>query len=338
MYYIIVSNVGLIIMMIYVYGRYSTFRISSTREISKLRKNCEEYLEGKQIAEDKLLSESKLESGKIEKLLREIDDLRKDKEAYMTSRFEVEKKLEVALQKAVELQNRLNDRKMIYDVMAGDSDENIVKIGSDLYKKLSESHKAEIEANRELLERVLANSKEFFEKNTLNNYVAVEDPAKKLAPGLVEVMKMNGHVVNKDYFLASSFSEQQKAKSFLCEIAFIKAQKLYIIDFKACYYFAQYDALKVKDKVTAAEHLKQHLDKYLNYLNDEKYSGSILRALSSSTIPSQDVIMILLPNKADLQVLKEIQYDEKVAKAQFEVIDFESAKAFFQTSLPPFEL
>jgi hypothetical protein len=335
MIYIIISNVGLAIMMLIVYARYSKFRLSSASEIKELRNRIDVTVEERKIIEEKLLVETKTDTQKIEVLLREIDELRKDKESEVRLRLEAEKQIELALQKTEEIQKRMSDWRVVQDAVMKDSKEAIIKVGNDLYKKLNESYKNEVETNKNLLGRVSKNITDFFEKAVVEKPKtpakaapvkaappithAHENVAKKLISDLVETMKASGQMANKEYFLPANFDEQ-KAKLLFCEVAFINLDKLHILDFKACQYLEEYR--HNSDKTAAAQILKQRLDKYLAYLGNPKYRESILKVLSSTKAKfDKSEIIIVLPSKDDLRTVKEIHYYDKARKIVADVMD-----------------
>jgi len=349
MIYIIISNVGMALMMIIVYARYSKFRLSSAKEIKTLRDRIDKQVEERKVIEGQLLEVSKTDSQKVEKLLIEIDDLRKEKEGEIKLRFSAEKQIELALQKTEEIQKRMDDWRLIQDAVMKDSKDAMLKVGNDLYRKLNESYKVEVETNKNLIGRISKNISDFFEKTTVEKadvavkkvvatsaatspaksgevaaHSAVDDrPAKKLVSDLVETMKAGGHLANKDYFIAANFDEN-KAKFLLCEVAFVNSEKLNIIDFKSCNYFAEYDKMKDANKAAAEANLKAHLDKYLTYLSNPKYRDSILKVMATTKAKfAKNEIIIALPTKADLQFIKENHYYEKIRKLEFDVMEFD---------------
>jgi hypothetical protein len=342
MIYIIISNVGMAVMMMILYLRYSRFRLSSAAKIRELQKKFDTEFEGKRSVENQLAQINKAASDKVESLLREVDELRKEKESEIKLRFGAEKQIELALKKTEEIEKRMQDWRVVQDAVMQDSKNAIVKVGNDLYKKLSDNYKTEVETNKNLLGRVSKNISEFFDKfgekvvgvkkdtdvkttphNSVHTEIHVEDPAKKLIVDLVETMKASGHLVNKNYFLPANFDEH-KAKLLLCEVAFIRSEKLYLIDFKVCRYLAEFNQLKVKNQSAADDHLKQKLEKYFSYLSNPKYRESILKVMATTTAKfEKNIITIIIPTKADLQVIKEVGYYDKFKKIEFEIMDFD---------------
>ena len=341
MIYIIASNIGLAFMMIIIYVRYSHFRISSTTEIRDLRKKLDKEAEFRKSIEGNLESTTKGSSQKAESLLREIGGLRKEKESEVKLRLEAEKQIELALQKTDEVQKRMKDWSIVQDAVMKDYKESIVKLGNELFKKMNDSYKVEVETNRnligrisqtvaELMEKNFSTSKKSAEKSKEEGYVLEQDGERQendivkiLVADLHNTMKANGHFVNKDYFLPSNF-DKIKAKLLLCEVAYVAEEKLYIIDFKACRYLAEYKNLSATNKPEADAILKQKLDKYVAYLSNKKYRDSILKVLSTTTAKFSGEIMIVgMSSQEDMKILKEFRYYEQLRKLDFEVMDFD---------------
>lgn len=333
MIYIIISNVGLAIMMIVVYARYSKFRLSSSAEIKDLRKKLEHESAEKKSFQEKLLEETKVEGEKVEELLHEIDELRKEKENEVKLRLEAEKQIELALQRTEEIQKRMHDWSVMQDAVMQDSKDAIYKIGNELFKKLNDSYKVEVESNKNLLGKFSKNISDLVEKSVNAAAAKAAAVASQVAPGkkaatdaaaskliskLAETMKSNGWKVNQEYFLPINFDEQ-KAKLFFCEIAFISLEKLYIVDVKASHYIEEYQ--HSGDEKT----LKQKLDRYLDYLANPKYQDSILKVLTMSGAKfDSSGIVIALASKEEIKILKDIGYYDKARKIASEILDFDA--------------
>ena len=340
MVYIIISNVGMALMMIIIYLRYSRFRLKTSAEIAILRQKLDKEVSERRDVENQLLTEKKTDSAKNEKLLQEVTDLRKEKEGEIRLRIEAEKQIEVALHKTNEVQKRMKDWSVVQDSVMRDCKDSIVKIGNDLYKKLQDSYKNEVETNKNLLGRVSKNITDFFEKisaaqktenqvkpvaaspaKTENSDVVANVVIKKMVADLSATMKANGLLVNKDYFLPANF-DTQKAKMFLCEVAFITVEELYMVDFKPCIYFEEYRANK--DKTAALDLLKQRLDKYISYIENSRYRDSILKVMATTKAKfKKNIIVVALSSNADLQFLKEIGYHDKLHKITPQIMDFD---------------
>jgi hypothetical protein len=350
-YLMILSNIGLAIIMIIVYIRYIRFKISSGLEIKDLYKKIDKEVESRRIAEEKLSTEVVIDHEKIENLLREIDELRKSKEIEVRLRLEAEKQIEIALQKTTELQQRMKDWSIVQNAAMKDSKEAIIKVGNDLYKKLNDSYKSEVETSKNLIGRVSQNISEFFSKASNQKTIQISSEikdknkvekkaiisatpsktafdqissnTKKIIVDFVETMKISGLSVNKDYFLSSNF-EEKKSKLFLCETALIKEKKLHIIDFKSIHYFEEYQIHKNQNKDLAQKILKQKLDKYLSYLSNQKYCDSIMQATVLNKVKfNNHQIIMALANKSDLQVINEIRYYTKAINLKILVLDID---------------
>lgn len=338
MIYIILSNVGMALMMIILYFRYSHFRLSSAAEIKKLRAKSDEQSSALRVADQKLVEEAKTDLQKIQSLMAEVDEMRKDKENEIKLRLTAEKQIELTLEKMQNLEKRMEDWKTVQDSVMQDSKDAIIKIGNDLFKKLNDSYKQEVETTRNLIGRLIKASDDsaknspkpttkIAEKITKTEASAdfdlsgVEDTSKKLISDLVEIMKAGGHLVNKDYFLPTNFDEQ-KAKLLLCEIAFVTKETLYLIDFKGCNYLAEFNHIKTKNLTSAQNHLRQRFDRYFAYLSDPKYRGSIDKVMATTKAKFNKIITVIaLGSNHELQNLKEIHYYEKAERLGFEIMD-----------------
>lgn len=327
-------------MMIVIYLRYSRFRFKTSAEINSLHQKLDKEVGERRDVENRLLTEKKTDSDKIEKLLQEVTDLRKEKEGEIRLRIEAEKQIELAFHKTDEVQKRMKDWSVVQDAVMRDCKDSIVKIGNDLYKKLHDSYKNEVETNKNLLGRVSKNITDFFEKisalqktesqvkpvntrlaKTENSDTSTNVVVKKMVADLSLTMKANGLLVNKSYFLPTNF-DAQKAKMFLCEVAFIMLEELYMLDFKTCAYFEEYHANK--DKTVALELLKQRLDKYISYIGNERYRDSILKVMAITKAKfEKNIIVVVVSSKADLQLLKEIGYHNKLHKFTLQIMDFD---------------
>ena len=83
MVYIIISNVGMALMMLYIYFRYSHFRINSTKEIKGLQAKLDSQTTELRSFDAKLLSSIKGYQDRVEGLLIEVGKVRQEKEKEM---------------------------------------------------------------------------------------------------------------------------------------------------------------------------------------------------------------------------------------------------------------
>ncbi len=330
-YYVIASNIGLAIMMLIVYIRYSKFRLSSGKEISELQKKISQEIDQKKSVQERLLITTSSDGEKIEALLREIDELRKEKESEVKLRLDAQKQIDLAIQRTDEVEKRMHDWTIAQDAVMKDSKDAIIKIGNDLFKKLNDSYKNGIETNKNLLGRLSKNITDFVEKSVANisKPKAKKLPTKvdekkdenvatstsKFLPDLIKVMKANSWLAGKNYFTAENF-DAQNAKMFFCDVAFVSLEKLYIIDFKASHYLQEYVA--AKDEAV----LKQKLDRYFNYLQNPKYLDSILKVMATTNVKFEAKgIVIVVGLEDDLKIIKDLNYYDKARKFASEVLD-----------------
>ena len=99
MVYIIISNIGMAIMMLYIYFRYSHYRISSIKEIKDLQSKLDTQTTELRSFDAKLLSSIKGYQDRVEGLLIEVGKVRQEKEKEMELRVDFEKKYEILNQK-----------------------------------------------------------------------------------------------------------------------------------------------------------------------------------------------------------------------------------------------
>ncbi len=325
-------------MMIIVYARYSKFRLSSSKEISELQKKLNQEIEQKKSIQERLLLETRTDAEKIEALLREVDELRKEKESEVKLRLDAQKQIDMVMQKTEEVENRMHDWSIAQDAVMKDSKDAIIKVGNDLFKKLNDSYKNEVETNKNLLGRFSQNITDFMTKSVASiaksqtkksvklvkrkdESVAKQTTEKstvsnsKLLPELIKAMKANGWLANKEYFSAENFNAEN-AKMFFCDVAFISLDKLYIVDFKANQYFEEY--LNSKDEVL----LKQKLDRYFEYLQNPKYIDSILKIMATTNVKfDNNAIVMALGLEEYLKIIKDLNYYDKARKVASEVLD-----------------
>lgn len=339
MIYIIISNVGMALMMIFVYYRYTRCRIENAAEVKNMQQKIEKISQELKESEHKLLIETKTDGDKIQKLLTEIDELRKEKENEVKLRLNAEKQIELTIQKTHDLERMIDDWQIMQDAVISDCKDAMFKIGNDLYKKLNETYKQETETNKNLVGKLSKNITEIFDKlNPVESAPKqapkhvdaahsqhqshLDDHTKTLISQLVETMKTAGKLSNKDFFLPANFDEQ-RAKLMLCELAYNNAGTLYLIDFKSCRYIDEYEALKTKNDAAATQNLKQKIERYIAYLSNPKYRDSIIKALSHSHIKIEKIIIVgLVPLAEEAKLLKALGYIDKAKKLGIEILDF----------------
>jgi len=167
--------------------------------------------------------------------------------------------------------------------------------------------------------------------NSENHNNIIANVNHRLINELLEIMKANGHLVNRNYFLASNF-DNIKAKLMICEVGFIKSGTFYCFDFKSCQYFDEYRKIKEQLKSQNKEdreninlkNLIKNIEKNINYLSNENYKKTIINLLSLTNIKySKIIIAMILPNKIDLQIMKAAKIYEKSNKHNVEMMSFD---------------
>ncbi len=357
---IIASNVGMGLVMLIIYFRYSHFRISSNREIKELRARIDEQVKALQDSEQKLFNATKSETKKVEDLLREIDELRKNRENDIKLKAELEKQLEITLTQNKDLEKHLIDLKSTQEHIIQDTKEAVAKMGNDLYKKVNDSNKIEIETTKNLMGKAIKLISEYMEKiakvavlarsnNNQNKNNQSKEEVKtqinsnnekgesfsvlplskhKIIDDLIETMKVSGHLVNKNYFLPANF-DSSKSKMLLCEIVFINSNQLYIIDFKSCDYFEEFNN-KNKEELSqdnneALNELNIKCKSYLKFLKNPQYQKSILSIFTNNKDLNieKTFIVAVVASKNDLQIAKTNKIYESFQQQNIQMMDFD---------------
>jgi hypothetical protein len=363
---IIASNVGMGLIMLIIYFRYSHFRISSNREMKELRTRIDDQVKALQDGEQKLFNATKSETKKVEDLLREIDELRKSRENDIKLKAELEKQLEITLTQNKDLEKHLIDLKSTQEHIIQDTKEAVAKMGNDLYKKVNDSNKIEIETAKNLMGKAIKLISEYMEKIAKATIVAKSSSSNdnnnqhhenqkeetkiqinnnnqqesfKILPlsnhqmvdDLIETMKVSGHLVNKNYFIPANF-DSSKSKLLLCEVVFINGNQLYIIDFKSCHYFDEFNNKNKKELSQnenpaneALNELNTKCKVYLTFLQSSQYQKSILSIFTNNkdlTIEKTFIIAVV-SSRNDLQLAKTTKIYESFQQKNIQMMDFD---------------
>lgn len=353
MIYIIISNIGLALMMLILYFRYSHFRITSTFKIRDLEKRLNQEITDKESLNIRLTTDLKAEAEQVRQLLRSIDEMHKEKEGEVRLRLEAEKQIELALQKTQEIQKRMNDWKAIQDAAMHDAKRTITKVGADLFVKLSQNHKQETVESRAVidqtvksvysyLDNISKNVESFKQKSDLvsdkldkavssaSSTMAKAAPIKidpvtaKIIASVIENIKISGHAANKKY-IAGTTLDVAKTKMLLCDLMFLKDESIYVFDFKSVRYFYEYDKTKTSNKDLAIENLKHRLDKYIAYISNAKYSDAARKMAAGFKIKfNKSKVVLVINSPREMKVLKEIKYFDRIQKAGIEIFDIDA--------------
>jgi hypothetical protein len=168
MSYIIISNVGMAVMMLLIYLRQTHIRLRSKKEIQKIKQVYENQISELKKAENTFDAEGlKIQAMKVEGLESQIIDLKRDRDSEEKLRINAEKQIEIANKKMQELEKRIEDWSVVQDAIMNDSRESFIKVGNDLFKKLNDSYKQEVETNRNLIGRIAKLVEE--QKNLITN-------------------------------------------------------------------------------------------------------------------------------------------------------------------------
>jgi hypothetical protein len=231
------------------------------------------------------------------------------------------------------------DWKAAQESVMQDAQNDIFKVGEDLYERLSEDYLAEIKNNQNLFEQILRQntaadkkeekksfdnteiSKTSNQENLTESKKSREDISKKLLNQLKESMINSGHIEGEQYFLNSSF-DADKSKLFLCEAAFLQDANFYILDFKGCNFLDEYN--QSADKPSAQKSLEQKLDKYVAYLGNPKYREAILKAVNSKNIKFETIdIIFVVASESEITFLESTGYLEKLENSNVKIATFE---------------
>lgn len=153
MVYIIISNIGLALITIVMYIRYSHFRISSTLKIRELNKSLKAEKQAKKTLESQLRGEIKEESTQVKDALRDLEQARKERQEEIRLRLMAEKKIELATQKIKETESRVKEWQIIQDNALRTSQKNMSNINQELLKHLNATHKRETDESRYFIEQ-----------------------------------------------------------------------------------------------------------------------------------------------------------------------------------------
>ncbi len=339
MVYIIISNIGMAIMMLYIYFRYSHYRINSIKEIKDLQGKLDLQTTELRSFDAKLLSSIKSYQDRVEGLLIEVGKVRQEKEKEMELRSDFEKKYEILNQKNKDYESVHNEITNAILNIVNDSHETAKNLSKDLYEKISDTYKKDAKENQNLISKINQNVSDFVSKfNSTQNQLTKEkedyrfnelfqpansEVAKSLIVEAISSIKNKGFVVGDNLFMPTNFDEQ-KAKLMLCEVAFIKNDKLFMLDFKGTNYIFEYFASKAKNDKMAEENFNIKFKRYLMLLSNHRYHELVNSVITSEkNNHNSHKIIIIVPSKNEIKLLKDLQYYEKMQQLNFDVYDVE---------------
>jgi hypothetical protein len=339
MIYIIISNIGLAIMMIYIYFRYSHFRIASSNEIKALReKNDKQTLELREF-DAKLLSSIKGYQDKVEALLIELGKVRAEKEKEIELKNSVEKKYEILKQKNADYELIHSEISTAIMSIVNDTHETAKNLERDIFNKIDNTAKKELEENQKLISKINQNVVDFVTKfnSTQNKLIRDKEDIKfyelfqningeianNLINDAVSLIRNKGLIANEHFVTQSQF-EGDKAKLMLCEIAVIKNDQLLVLDFKSTNYIFEYYLAKAKNDKLADENLAIKFRRYLMLLSNNKYYEIINQLLQSFGFNFKNhKIKIIVPSKSEINLLKDLQFYNKAQELSIDILDIE---------------
>ncbi|NBX52327.1 MAG: hypothetical protein EBT63_01575 [Proteobacteria bacterium] len=340
MVYIIISNIGLAIMMIYIYFRYTHFRINSAKEIKELRAKSDSQSVELRNFDAKLLSSVKSYQDRVEALLIEIGKVRQEKEKEIELRSEIEKKFEILNQKNTDYEVVHNEITNAIMNIVNDTHETAKNLGKDLYEKITTNYKKESLENQKLMAKINQNVAEFVAKfnssqlSSAQSYAPKKkdevdfaelflttqsEVAKNAVIDAIDLIKNKGLSLGKEFFTSQSFDES-KSKFLLSEIALVKNQTLYLLDFKATNHIFEYYANKSRDDKSADENFANKFKRYLVLLSNNKYYEIINSLLESLGLNYKShKISIIVPSRSEIRLLKELQFFDKAQQLGIDV-------------------
>ena len=339
MIYIIVSNVGLIIMMIYIYFRYSHFRISSAKEIRDLREKNDKQSQELRDFDAKLLSSIKGYQDKVEALLIEVGKVRSEKEKEVEMRTTIEKKYEIINQKNSDFETIHDEITSAISNIVNDTHETAKNLSKDIQEKISHTLKEEAQESQKLIAKINQNVSDFVAKfNSAQNQVIREkedtkylelfqntngEIANNLINDVINLIKTHGFLPLEN-FISSNHIDANKAKLLLCEIAFVKNNQLFILDFKGTNYIFEFFASKAKNDKMADENFNIKYRRYLMLISNQKYYDIINQLLQSLGFNySIAKINLIVPSKSEIKLLKDLQYYDKARQLNLDIIDID---------------
>lgn len=336
MIYFIIGYIAVFALLILLYYRYNEFRIKSANDIITVSAKNELELNALRESNDKYAQDMRAQLEKMNDLLREVEEIRKEKENESKLRLTTEKQVELAVQKTKDVEKRIEDWHDAQTAIMDDSIDTMLKIGNDLFKKMNESYKKENHDMRNLIGRMTQDVAVAVQKISQNypssstkggNVNEVFLPQDKLLQKEVEKVVELSHslalTAGKDYFTAKNF-DAKSLPLMLCEFALIKDRDYYLVDFKALRYFSEYEKVNKNDHKLALETLKQRLDKYFVYLTNPKYLQSLQKILPDKNLAKKQAHLTIFLQDAQIEIIKKLGYLEKARNLQIKVLDTNS--------------
>lgn len=259
--------------------------------------------------------------------IKEIENLRKEKESETKLRVEAEKQVELALQKNEDVQKEIEDWKNIQESNLQDATDAIEKMGDDLYENLAEHQRSE---NEELISKFEEKIKDVYEylakidqqlqhilhknptpENTKNS-IAEDDVVATSQKLLENVLKAADLKPEVDYFMKHNLPEMAK-KSVPCEAMIVLNQdSAVIIDIKSTKFFAELFLSRKKNLANADDLFRQKIDRYLAYLTNPKYQSNIIKYFSKNGVIASDiqhVLIMLVPSQNEIDEFNKLGDD-----------------------------
>ena len=354
---VVASNIGLILITLTIYLRYSHLRISSVNKAKELQNKFDESNEKNSELEINRNKESQANIEKIQQLMNEISDLRKSYESSVNIRHEFEKQLGIVNAKIEGKEQEIKTILQTQENIISSNKDAVAKMGQELFRRINEVNRQEIENSKNLMGKAIkvigdymekingnlsinqrknSNTEEVIEssKNQHQNLILKQktnSPEKTISPehhfhsiqhpltqDLVKTIEASGYLANQHFFTPLTLNKD-KASKMLCEVAFLKEGTLYSLDLKACQIFDNYNQQQSSEKINL--HLVAKFDKYLQHINDDSYKNSIKEAIAGINIKFNNFNKIVAVAKTeDLKILKNNKIYEKFINKDIKIL------------------
>jgi len=333
MIYFIIGYVGVFALLILLYYRYNEFRVKSANDINTVSAKNEIELSALRDSNDKYMQDMRLQLEKMNELLNEVAALRKEKENEGKLRLNMEKQVELTMQKTKDVEKRIEDWHDAQTAIMDDSINTMMKIGNDLFKKMNESYKKENQDMRNLIGRMTQDVGAAVQKISQNYpssstksgnvnevFLAQNKLVQQEVEKVLELANSLALIAGKNYVTAKNFDEKT-LPLMLCEFALIKDREYYLVDFKALRYFSEYEKISRNDQKLATETLKQRLDKYFAYLTNAKYLQSVQKILPDKNLAKKQAHLVAFLHESQIEMIKKLGYLEKALNLQIKLVD-----------------
>ena len=269
----------------------------------------------------------------IESLIAEINNLHDKNEQETQLRMEAEKKIALALQKTQNVEQRLEDWKMIQDANLKDAINAMIKIGDNLRQRLLKdisdlpNNKSN---NNKSNNNKSNNDRSYMQNHNINNSHNSKNNIKIYQDDLEKMLKNKNFLPRKNYFI-NSMIDPKYAKSVPCEAFIILDQEnCLIIDFKSLKIFEALGHNKIAlGEEKAYKIFQEKIEQYINYLTNPKYKSNELSYFAKNKVITQNaqsVFLMFISKMADIEELKKLdeEYLQKLENNNIYLYDLQN--------------